>query len=52
MGPGLNDGTYALEIQVSDQDITADEHDNPVKTLRSRFDRWTRSQTQRSPGVH
>jgi uncharacterized Ntn-hydrolase superfamily protein len=52
MGPGLNDGTYALEIQVSDQDITADENDNPVKTLRSRFDRWTRSQTQRKPGVH
>src|SRR5215510_4073190 len=40
MGQGLNDGAYSLEIQVTDQDIKPDENDNPVKTLRLRYDRW------------
>src|SRR6185436_17583041 len=38
MGQGLNDGTYFMELQVSDQDIKPDENDNPVKTLRMRYD--------------
>lgn len=40
MGRGLNDGTYFMELQVSDQDIKPDENDNPVKTLRMRYNRW------------
>jgi len=40
MGEGLNDGHYYLEIQVTDQDIKPDENDNPVKTLRMRYDGW------------
>jgi len=40
MGEGLNDGHYYLEIQVTDQDIKPDENDNPVKTLRMRYDAW------------
>lgn len=42
MADGLNDGNYYLEIQVTDQDIKPDENDNPVKTLRLRYDRWVR----------
>ncbi|MFY9608635.1 MAG: DUF1028 domain-containing protein [Blastocatellia bacterium] len=41
-GQGLNDGTYSLDIQVTDQDIKPDENDNPVKTLRMRYDRWVK----------
>lgn len=40
MDEGLNNGNYSLEIQVTDQDIKPDENDNPVKTLRMRYDRW------------
>lgn len=40
LGKALNDGDYYLEIQVTDQDIKPDENDNPVKTLRMRYDRW------------
>jgi uncharacterized Ntn-hydrolase superfamily protein len=40
IGEGLNDGSYSLEIQVTDQDIQPDENDNPVKTLRMRYNRW------------
>ena len=47
MGPGLNDGTYFMELQVSDQDIKPDENDNPVKTLRMRYDRWMREHVKR-----
>ena len=42
-GPGLNDGGYYGEISVTDKDIKADENDNPVKTLRMRYDKWRRS---------
>ncbi len=42
MGSGLNDGTYSCEISVTDKDIKADENDNPVKTLRMRYDKWRR----------
>lgn len=42
MGEGLNNGKY-IEIQVTDQDIKPDENDNPVKTLRMRYDRWIKT---------
>jgi uncharacterized Ntn-hydrolase superfamily protein len=38
-GESYNDGKYALYISVTDQDITADEDANPVKTLRMRYNR-------------
>jgi uncharacterized Ntn-hydrolase superfamily protein len=47
MGEGLNDGNYYLEIQVTDQDIKPDENDNPVKTLRIRYDRWVKEHSGR-----
>jgi uncharacterized Ntn-hydrolase superfamily protein len=43
MGSALSDGSYYLEIQVTDQDIKQTENDNPVKTLRMRYDQWRRS---------
>lgn len=43
MGEGLNDGNYFLEIQVTDRDIKPDENDNPVKTLRMRYDNWMKA---------
>jgi uncharacterized Ntn-hydrolase superfamily protein len=43
MRDGLNDGDYMLELQVTDQNIKPDENDNPVKTLRMRYDRWVRT---------
>jgi uncharacterized Ntn-hydrolase superfamily protein len=42
-GAGLSDGKYHLEIQVADSDIQSDENDNPVKTLRIRYERWRKS---------
>jgi len=48
MGQGLNDGIYFMELQVSDQNIKPDENDNPVKTLRTRYDRWTQEHAKRS----
>jgi uncharacterized Ntn-hydrolase superfamily protein len=47
IGEGLNDGSYYLEIQVTDQDIRPDENDNPVKTLRIRYNRWVKDHAQR-----
>jgi hypothetical protein len=47
MGEGLNDGSYYLEIQVTDQDIQPNENDNPVKTLRTRYDRWIKDHARR-----
>jgi len=47
MGQGLNDGTYFMELQVSDQDIKPDENDNPVKTLRMRYDGWMQEKAKR-----
>jgi len=44
MGEGLNDGRYFLELDVTDKNIQANENDNPVKTLRLRYDRWKTSQ--------
>jgi uncharacterized Ntn-hydrolase superfamily protein len=42
-GEGINNGVYHLDIQVTDEDIKADEDDNPVKTLRLRYDRWRKA---------
>jgi len=47
MGAGLSDGSYYMEIQVTDQDIKPDENDNPVKTLRMRYDRWVKDHDKR-----
>jgi uncharacterized Ntn-hydrolase superfamily protein len=47
MGAGLNDGNYYLEIQVTDQDIKPEENDNPVKTLRMRYNRWVKDNSYR-----
>jgi uncharacterized Ntn-hydrolase superfamily protein len=47
IGEGLNDGSYYLEIQVTDQDIQPDENDNPVKTLRTRYNRWVKDRARR-----
>jgi uncharacterized Ntn-hydrolase superfamily protein len=46
MGTGLNDGSYYLEIQVTDQDIKPDENDNPVKTLRMRYNNWLKERSK------
>jgi len=48
MGEGLNDGRYFLEIDVTDENIRAGENDNPVKTLRLRYDRWRRERRTRA----
>ncbi len=37
---GLKDGTYALELSVTDQNTLSTENGNPVKTLRLRYDTW------------
>ena len=47
IGEGLNDGSYFLEIQATDQDIWPDENDNPVKTLRTRYNRWVKDHARR-----
>jgi hypothetical protein len=38
---------YYLEIQVTDQDIRLDENDNPVKTLRTRYNRRVKDHARR-----
>jgi uncharacterized Ntn-hydrolase superfamily protein len=47
IGDGLNDGNYYLEIQVTDQDIQPGENDNPVLTLRTRYNRWVKDHARR-----
>jgi uncharacterized Ntn-hydrolase superfamily protein len=37
-GPKYQDGKYSLFIDVTDQNITADEDANPVRTLRMRYE--------------
>ena len=44
---GLSEGDFFLELQVTDQDIKPDENDNPVKTLRMRYDRWVKTGAQK-----
>lgn len=38
-----SDGDFSMFISVSEQDIKADEDANPVKTLRLRYDAWTKA---------
>jgi uncharacterized Ntn-hydrolase superfamily protein len=47
IGEGLNGGSYYLEIDVTDQDIKPGENDNPVKTLRMRYNRWVKDHSRR-----
>jgi uncharacterized Ntn-hydrolase superfamily protein len=42
VGTSHNDGTYAMYLSVTDQNITPDENANPVVTLRRRYDAWKR----------
>lgn len=39
-GESFNDGDYFMFIDVTDQNIEADENANPVITLRMRYDDW------------
>jgi uncharacterized Ntn-hydrolase superfamily protein len=39
-GESVNDGTYAMYISVTDQDIEPHEDANPVLTLRQRYGAW------------
>ena len=43
-GTSHNDGRYSVFLDVTDQNIRADENANPVTTLRMRYDVWKRSQ--------
>ena len=45
-GDSFNDGNYDVYIRVTDEDITAAEDANPVKTLRLRYDAWKKSRPQ------
>ena len=40
VGEGHSDGSYALFIDVDDENIMGDESPNPVETLRMRYDAW------------
>ncbi len=42
-GPGVNGGTYAMYVSVTNDDITPAESANPVKTLRLRYDAWKKA---------
>jgi uncharacterized Ntn-hydrolase superfamily protein len=39
-GESFNDGTYAMYIDVTDENIEPHENGNPVITLRMRYDAW------------
>jgi len=43
IGSSFNDGTYAMYVSVTDSDIQANESANPVKTLRMRYDAWSKT---------
>ena len=42
-GSSFNDGAYSMFIGVTDDDIEPTENANPVKTLRMRYDAWTKA---------
>jgi uncharacterized Ntn-hydrolase superfamily protein len=46
-GTSFNDGTYALYLNVTDQNIQPTENVNPVISLRQRYDAWKASRTPR-----
>lgn len=39
-GDGVNDGHYAMYVEVTNDDITPAEDANPIKTLRRRYEAW------------
>ena len=43
-GASFNDGQYAMYVAVTNDDITAAENPNPVKTLRLRYEAWKKAQ--------
>ena len=47
-GESFNDGEYSLFIDVTDENIRPDENANPVRTLRTRYDRWRNEGRQQS----
>ena len=46
-GSSVNDGTYALYLNVTDLNTQRDEDPNPVKALRLRYDTWKAGGAQR-----
>ena len=42
-GASFNDGQYAMYVPVTNDDITAAENPNPVKTLRLRYEAWKKA---------
>ena len=42
-GASFNDGSYAMYLRATDQDIQPSENANPVKTLRMRYDAWKKA---------
>lgn len=46
-GASFNDGTYAMYISVTDQNLTKKENANPIRTLRRRYDAWVAVQRAR-----
>jgi uncharacterized Ntn-hydrolase superfamily protein len=42
-GDSFNNGTYAMYLSVTNDDITPQEDANPVRTLRLRYDRWKKN---------
>jgi uncharacterized Ntn-hydrolase superfamily protein len=45
-GASFNDGQYAMYVAVTNDDITAGENPNPVKTLRLRYDAWKKAHSR------
>ena len=43
-GASFNDGTYAMYIAVTNDDIQPAENANPVRTLRLRYEAWKKAQ--------
>jgi uncharacterized Ntn-hydrolase superfamily protein len=46
-GNSFNDGQYSLYLNVTDENIRADESPDPVTTLRMRYDAWKRARSRR-----
>jgi hypothetical protein len=42
-GASFNDGTYAMYVAVTNDDIKPSENANPVKTLRLRYEAWKKA---------
>jgi uncharacterized Ntn-hydrolase superfamily protein len=45
-GTAFNDGTYAMYVAVTNDDITAAENANPVATLRLRYEAWKKAHSR------